>query len=178
MRHTSASPMPVFPDDGSRMVWPGRNEPSASAASTMARAMRSFTDPAGFCPSSFTSSRTPALGLIWLTSTRGVLPIRSRTERIRATPAPALSSPAGDGGQDRDHVVGGDLRVEALEEPDVFVVPVDVDEAVQLAFLGDELPGETRELAHAVFEHFGDGGPSRLDRRLAGGVLAQHSGKA
>ena len=44
--------MPVLPDDGSMIVWPGVSVPSASASSIIARAMRSFTEPAGFCPSS------------------------------------------------------------------------------------------------------------------------------
>ena len=75
-----ASPMPVFPDDGSSRVWPGFSVPSASAASTMALAMRSLIDPPGFWPSSLATMRTPGVGLSWLTSTSGVLPIRSRTD--------------------------------------------------------------------------------------------------
>jgi hypothetical protein len=39
--------MPVLPDVGSRMVCPGPIAPSASAASIMARATRSFTEPVG-----------------------------------------------------------------------------------------------------------------------------------
>src|SRR5437660_1777937 len=43
--HTSASPMPVFPDVGSTITdSPGRMRPSRSAASIIASAMRSFTD--------------------------------------------------------------------------------------------------------------------------------------
>jgi hypothetical protein len=40
---TRARPMPVLPDVGSMMVAPSLSFPSASAASIMARAMRSFT---------------------------------------------------------------------------------------------------------------------------------------
>ena len=79
--------MPVLPDDGSRIVCPGRSVPSRSAASTIASAMRSFTEPVGFWPSSLISNRTRGLGLSRLTSTSGVSPIRSRIESSRATGA-------------------------------------------------------------------------------------------
>ena len=75
----------IVTDDGSRIVWPGRSVPSRSAASTISSAMRSFTEPVGFWPSSFTSRRTRGLGLRRLTSTSGVSPIRSRIESSRAT---------------------------------------------------------------------------------------------
>ena len=39
---------PVLPLVGSRIVWPGRSEPSACAASSIARAIRSLTEPLGF----------------------------------------------------------------------------------------------------------------------------------
>src|SRR5947208_4315964 len=139
--------MPVLTDEGSRMVWPGRRLPSASAASTMARAMRSFTEPVGFWPSSVARMRTAGLGLSSLSSTRGVFPIRSRTDRWTVTSAPL---PSGDGRQDRDHVVVGDLGVELLEIPHVVVVAVHVDELVDAAVIGDELPLKQRELAQEV----------------------------
>jgi hypothetical protein len=71
--------MPVLPDDGSRIVWPGRSRPSFSAASIIALAIRSFTDPNGFCISSLARIRTFGLGERFETSTIGVLPIRSST---------------------------------------------------------------------------------------------------
>ena len=40
--------MPVLPEEGSRMVEPGRSVPSATAASIIERATRSLTDPPGF----------------------------------------------------------------------------------------------------------------------------------
>ena len=46
---TSASEMPVLPLVGSSSSWPG----SSRAASTIASATRSFSDPVGFWPSSF-----------------------------------------------------------------------------------------------------------------------------
>jgi hypothetical protein len=75
-----ARAMPVLPDEGSMIVRPGARVPSASASCTIAHAMRSFTDPAGFCPSSLARMRTSGLGLSGVMSTIGVLPISSRTE--------------------------------------------------------------------------------------------------
>ena len=75
-----ASAMPVLPDDGSIIVFPGLRVPSASASAIMARAMRSFTDPAGFWLSILAMIRTSGLGLSSLTSTIGVLPTRSSAD--------------------------------------------------------------------------------------------------
>ena len=47
-----ASEMPVLPEVGSRIVWPGSRRPSRSAAETIHQAMRSLTEPVGFSPSS------------------------------------------------------------------------------------------------------------------------------
>jgi len=60
---TMAMPMPVLPDVGSMRVCPGFSVPSFSASSIMESAIRSFTEPPGFCPSSFISILTPGLGL-------------------------------------------------------------------------------------------------------------------
>ena len=79
-RQIIARAMPVLPDDGSMIVWPGVSVPSASASAIIARAMRSFTDPAGFCPSSLPRMRTCGFGLSALTSMIGVSPIRSMTD--------------------------------------------------------------------------------------------------
>src|SRR5262245_51289345 len=70
--------MPVLPLVGSTIVvLPGLIRPSRSAASIMARPMRSFTLAAGFRLSSFatTSARTPPVTL--LSRTSGVCPISS-----------------------------------------------------------------------------------------------------
>ena len=75
-----ASAMPVLPDDGSMIVRPGVRVPSASASWTIRQAMRSLTEPPGFWPSSLARIRTSGLGLRLLTSTIGVLPMRSSTE--------------------------------------------------------------------------------------------------
>ena len=78
-RQIIASEMPVFPEVGSRIVWPGPIAPSASAPSIIAFATRSLTDPVGLRPSSFTKMWTPGLGEIRGSSTSGVLPTASRT---------------------------------------------------------------------------------------------------
>src|SRR5215213_854998 len=75
----AASAMPVLPDEGSTMVWPGANRASFSAASIIDRAIRSFTEPNGFWLSSLARMRTRGLGLSALTSTSGVFPIMSST---------------------------------------------------------------------------------------------------
>src|SRR3954452_18253994 len=161
--------MPVLPDDGSSNVCPGVRTPSVSACSIIASAMRSFTDPPGFWPSSLASSRTRGFGVSWLTSTSGVLPIRSRT-----LPYCTRDLAAGDGGQDRDLVAVGDLGVELVGGPDVLVVDVDVQELVQRAVGVAHLLGQPRELEHEVVEDLTDGAAVGLDRRLAPGVLAHH----
>ena len=83
--------MPVLPDDGSRMVWPGASRPSFSAASIIDRAMRSFTEPNGFWLSSLARMRTRGLGLSALTSTSGVFPIMSSTFSKTGTRASSKS---------------------------------------------------------------------------------------
>src|SRR5437588_1765207 len=176
-RQTSARPMPVLPDDGSRTVCPGRNLPSASALSTMALAMRSFTEPPGFWPSSFTRIRAAGFGLSWVTSIIGVLPMRSSTERAGATRRPR-ALPAGDGRQDREHVGIGDLGVELVEIPHVFVVAVHVDEFVHRALVGHQLTAQQRKLAHEVLEHLADGRAVGGNRCLTAGVLAQDGREA
>ena len=102
-----ASPMPVLPDDGSRMVWPGFSVPSASAASTMALAMRSLTDPPGFWPSSLATMRTPGRGaeLADVDQRRVADQVEDRRVDRHAGAGGALAP--GDGRQDADHVVVG-----------------------------------------------------------------------
>src|SRR5436309_7851370 len=148
--------MPVFPEDGSRIVCPGRSRPSASAASIMLRAMRSFTDPPGFWPSSLARMRTAGFGLNWLTSTSGVLPMVPRIEAWTAK-ARAAASAAGDRRQDGDHVGVADRRGQAVEEPDVVVVAVDVHDLVVDAVLGYVLAGEERELERPIVEQLASG---------------------
>src|SRR3954454_12666208 len=168
--------MPVFPLLDSRIVWPGRRSPRFSASSTMDSATRSFTLPPGFCPSSLARIRTFGLGLIPLTSTSGVLPIRPRAESYRATSV--AGSAAGDGREDRDGLAAGELGVELVEEADVVVVDVDVHELVEVAVLGHDLSLQLRELEDEVLEHLTDRLAVGLDRGLARGVLPQDGGQA
>ena len=75
--------MPVLPDVGSISTWsglPGTNTPDRSASSISDSATRSFTEPPGFCPSSFMKMRAAGFGLSDAMSTSGVLPIMSSTE--------------------------------------------------------------------------------------------------
>lgn len=57
MAQTIANEVPVLPPVNSTTPPPSRNFPSASAASIIANAIRSFMLPVGFVPSSFASSR-------------------------------------------------------------------------------------------------------------------------
>src|ERR1700687_4044612 len=111
--------MPVLPLVGSmttRSV-PGNSSPCASAASNMASAMRSLTDPDGLAPSSLAQMRTPGWGLKLGSSTSGVLPmarsmvVRERTA-VRVIVRPLTPSY---GGQDRDDVVFGHGRLEPVQ---------------------------------------------------------------
>src|SRR5205085_5776710 len=63
----------------STIVPPGLSRPSVSAASIIARAGRSLIEPEGFALSSLRNRRQGPRS-IRVTSTRGVSPIRSRTE--------------------------------------------------------------------------------------------------
>src|SRR3954453_12926709 len=69
--------MPVLPEVGSRIVCPGWIAPSASAASIIALATRSLTEPVGLRPSSFAKMRTSGFGESRGSSTSGVLPTAS-----------------------------------------------------------------------------------------------------
>ena len=69
--------MPVLPEVGSMMTEPGFSWPLASASSIIALAIRSFTLPAGLKYSSFARTRASSFSAcsIWVSSSRGVLPI-------------------------------------------------------------------------------------------------------
>ena len=54
--------MPVLPEVGSRIVWPGAIAPFSSASSIIERATRSLTEPVGLWDSSFAQMRTPGFG--------------------------------------------------------------------------------------------------------------------
>src|SRR6516165_1386327 len=167
-RHTMASPMPVFPDVGSNNTWsgsPGASTPRCSASSIIASATRSLTDPPGFCPSSFRYRRAEGLGLSALTSTSGVLPMRSRIDGYRVTASSEQRnsgsgpSTAGDGGQDRHLGAVWHRRVQALEVAHVVVVDVNVHELVQRTLVREHLARHARVLGHQLAKDLADRGP-------------------
>src|SRR3954469_25070223 len=108
-----ASEMPVLPEVGSSTVHPGRNAPDPSASCTIQNAGRSLIDPVGLRSSSLAQSRTSADGDSRGRPTSGVPPTESSSESYRVT------SPAGDGGEDRDDVAVGHRRGQSAEEADV-----------------------------------------------------------
>jgi hypothetical protein len=67
--------MPVFPEVGSMMTVSGSIRPSASAASIMARAMRSFTQLRGLNDSSLTTTSAAAPRVKRRMRTSGVDPM-------------------------------------------------------------------------------------------------------
>ena len=75
----AAKPMPVFPELGSTITAPSRNRPRRSASSIIPRAMRSFTEPPGFCASSLTRIRAPSFSSRSrrVNSNKGVFPTSS-----------------------------------------------------------------------------------------------------
>ena len=75
-----ASPAPVLPLVGSMIVPPGASRPSRSARSTMARPMRSLTEPPGFRYSTLASSCGATARPTRDSRTSGVPPTVSRIE--------------------------------------------------------------------------------------------------
>src|SRR3954467_13387466 len=83
--------MPVLPEVGSRIVWPGRIRPFSSASSIMLRATRSLTEPVGLNDSILAQMRTPGLGESGGSSTSGVLPM-AWTRSVKGPPQGRLAS--------------------------------------------------------------------------------------
>ena len=92
--------MPVLPDVGSTMVPPGLSAPLVSAASTIASAMRSLTEPPGLLRSLLiqTSAALPNRRCIRMC---GVLPIVARTLRAFIESLLGVGSAAGHGAHRR-----------------------------------------------------------------------------
>ncbi len=86
-----AREIPVLPEVGSRIVWPGRMSPRSSASSMSERATRSLMEPVGLADSSFAQIRTDGLGDRRLSSTSGVLPIAC-TRSVYRPPQGRVSS--------------------------------------------------------------------------------------
>src|SRR5215211_3593709 len=142
-----ASEMPVLPLVGSRIVEPTCSRPSFSAASIILIAARSLMEPVGLWSSSLAHSRTSEVGERLGSPTSGVPPSESTSEAKRAMGAlpgggawraVRRSAAARDRGEDGHRVAVLDLRVQGAGEAHVLVVDVDVDEAVQLALVGDQ----------------------------------------
>ena len=70
----------MLPDVGSTIVPPGFSRPSASAASIIRLAMRSFTEPPGLKYSTLASTSGARPSATWFSRTSGVSPMRSTTE--------------------------------------------------------------------------------------------------
>ena len=86
--------MPVLPEVGSRIVWPGPISPSASACSIIALATRSLTEPVGLWPSSLAKIFTSGLGESRCSWTIGVLPIDSTMSPKRPRKVGSRGPPA------------------------------------------------------------------------------------
>src|SRR3954451_3086437 len=177
-----ASEIPVLPLVGSRMVSPGVRFPSFSAASIILIAARSLMEPVGLWSSSFAHNRTSEVGDSEGSPTSGVPPRESTSEAKRAmgfssgrrTGASGdRSAAARDRRQDRHGVAVLDRGVQRTGEAHVLVVDVDVDEAVQLALVGDEAVLQAGVLAVEVVDELGQGAAVALDGLRAAGVGAQ-----
>ncbi len=129
-------------------VCPGLRMPSFSASSIMARAIRSFTEPPGFWPSSLIRMRTSGFGLSWLMSTSGVLPISSSTEpcAVIAWRRRVRDRAPGNRREDGDLVAIGDRSGQRRQVTDVVVIQIDVDELVERPVIVDHLAGKPRVL--------------------------------
>src|SRR5437867_5766165 len=95
-----ASEIPVLPEVGSRMTLPGPSFPSPSAVWIIRSAIRSFSEPVGFWPSSFAHSFTAGRGERRWMPTSGVSPTASRMSFDRIA-----RNYASDGGHDLDRPI-------------------------------------------------------------------------
>src|SRR5262245_26052406 len=120
--------MPVLPEVGSTSVeTPGLIFPARSAASIIARPMRSFTLLAGFCASSFATTRAFAPAVTLLSCTSGVFPISRVTslaiftayflQRLRpAMVAPGRARRGAGSGAGKGEIRGLDARAAGRRE--------------------------------------------------------------
>src|SRR5712691_4048552 len=177
-RASIASAMPVLPLVGSRITRsvPGYSSPCASAASNIARAMRSLTDPDGLAPSSLAQIRTPAVGLKLGSSTNGVLPMaRSIVVSERTAVSVIVEAlAASHRGQDRDYVVFGDRCLEPIQVAHVFVVQIDVDEVALRAAGLEQMTSEPRVAPIDVDDQLAQGRALGGDAALAPDAGPKH----
>src|SRR6266571_7000577 len=167
--------IPVFPEEGSRIVCPESSAPDASASSSIARAIRSLSEPVGLAPSSLAKSRTPG-GARCGSSTIGVL----QMEATRSWPAPArpaldigLAHASGHGRQEDHGVVRPDWSLKAAPRAHVAVIDIHVHVLAQDAILADTL-AKGRVALEEVIEHLGHGRARGAQRSAAADSLAQH----
>ena len=83
------------------------------------------------------------------------------TKKLSGTPA-GPPSPTRDRGQDRDLITFVDLRLQPLLKANVLTADIDVDEAAQVAVLGDPLTQVPVGLEDGI-EDLADGGARDLD---------------
>src|SRR5215467_16210556 len=92
---TNASDEPVLPPVYSTTSWPGRRRPSASAASIIARAIRSLYEPVGLAASIFTHTSAQSSSASCASRTTGVAPIaESPPDRSTCNLHPACTAAA------------------------------------------------------------------------------------
>src|SRR6476469_1830864 len=107
------------------------------------------------------------------TSAFGIVSVRSRSRVPRPPQRMTTGGLAtGDGREDGHLGAVVDLGLETLLEADVLAADVDVDEAAQIAVLGDPLAQGAVRLEDRV-EHLADGGAADLELGLAVGGGAQ-----
>jgi hypothetical protein len=88
------------------------------------------------------------------------------------------SAAAGHGRQDHDRVVLGHGGIEAVKNPHVFIVEVNVDEAVQLTLFREDLRLRLRVGSDQGFEHGADALALEFNLGLTTGVLTKYWGNS
>src|SRR4249919_1464464 len=99
-----------------------------------------------------------------------------RKDRARS-PSKAFST-AGHCGQDDDRIALLDRGAKTVEDADVLVVEIDVDVAVEVAVLAEELFAGAGVLGGESPQYLADIGADGLDLGLAARLRAQHRGYA
>src|SRR5690606_33518547 len=92
---------------------------------------------------------------------------RAKSDARCAASTRPSGHPARHGGKNLERVPLADLRFEAVEHADVFVVEVDVDEAVELAVGAEQLGLELAVLGDEVVQDLLDGAAVGVDLSFA-----------
>src|SRR5690625_3448590 len=130
--------METVSSDDARSIDPGCMTSAASAESNILSAGMTCTEPVGLRSSSLAHRRTSVDGDNDGSPTSGVLPTDARRESYRIVVGALRST--GHGGKHRDRVALANWRLEAVEEPYVLVVEVDVDETAQRPVFDQPVP--------------------------------------